>query len=217
MKPKFHVLAISLLAALVLLISACGPAATTQAPPATEAAPEATEAMPEATEAMPEEEPGAAMPEPTVALPEVDPAEYDGTIIAAGSSTVFPLTERMAGIFQDDGFAGNITIDSIGSGAGFERFCVSGETDIANASRAINDGEVESCRAIGREPIEFRVGTDALAVVVSAENDFVDGVTVEELATIFSSDAETWADVNPAWPAEPIQRFMEVLDVLLCI
>ena len=28
----------------------------------------------------------------------------------------------------------------IGTGAGFERFCVSGETDISNASRAIEDG-----------------------------------------------------------------------------
>jgi phosphate binding protein len=113
----------------------------------------------------------------------------------------------MAGIFQDDGFAGNITIDSIGSGAGFERFCVAGETDIATASRAINDEEIASCRAIGREPIEFRVGSDALAIVVSAENNYVENVTLEELARIFSNEAETWADVNPDWPAEPIERF----------
>jgi phosphate transport system substrate-binding protein len=73
---------------------------------------------------------------------------------------------------------GNVTIDSIGSGAGFERFCVAGETDIANASRAIKDSEVESCQAIGRTPIEFRVGTDALAVVVSTENDFLTEITL---------------------------------------
>ena len=55
-------------------------------------------------------------------------------------------------------------------------------------------------------PIEFRVGTDALAVVVSSENDFVTDVTMEQLALIFST-AETWADVDPSWPAEPILRF----------
>ena len=43
----------------------------------------------------------------------------------------------MATRFKDEGYAGNITIDSIGTGAGFERFCKAGETDIANASRAI--------------------------------------------------------------------------------
>ena len=72
-----------------------------------------------------------------LALPEVDPLSVTGDIVTAGSSTVFPLSERMAERFQDEGYSGNITIDSIGSGAGFERFCVEGETDISNASRGI--------------------------------------------------------------------------------
>jgi phosphate transport system substrate-binding protein len=125
---------------------------------------------------------------------------------------VFPLSEAMAERFQDEGYSGNITIDSIGSGAGFERFCVAGETDISNASRPIKDSEVASCRSIGREPIEFRVGTDALAVVVSQENDFIENATLADLALIFSDQAETWADVNPAWPDEPIQRFIPGTD-----
>jgi len=141
-----------------------------------------------------------------ISLPEVDPLEITGDIAAAGSSTVFPLSERMAEVFTDAGYAGNISIDSIGSGGGFERFCVAGESDISNASRAIRDSEIESCNEIGREPIEFRVGTDALAITVSAENDFVDDVTLEELALIFSS-AELWSDVRSEWPAEEILRF----------
>jgi phosphate transport system substrate-binding protein len=148
---------------------------------------------------------------PVLALPEVNPLEVTGDIVTAGSSTVFPLSEAMAERFQDEGYADNITIDSIGSGAGFERFCVEGETDISNASRGIKDSEVESCQSIGRDPIEFRVGTDALAVVVSKDNDFISGATLEELALIFST-AETWADVNPSWPGEPIQRFIPGTD-----
>jgi phosphate binding protein len=140
-------------------------------------------------------------------LPDIDPASVSGDIIAAGSSTVYPLIERMAERFKDEGFAGNLTIDSIGSGAGFERFCKTGETDIANASRGIKDSEKENCAAINRTPIEFRVGTDALAVVVSTENDFVTDVTLEELAKIFSKDAVKWSDVRPEWPNEDILRF----------
>jgi ABC-type phosphate transport system substrate-binding protein len=109
------------------------------------------------------------------------PDAVEGDVVTAGSSTVFPLSERMAELFQDEGFAGSVTVDSIGSGAGFERFCVAGESDIANASRAIKDSEVESCAAIGRTPIEFRVGTDALAVVVSSSNDFVTSLSKEQL------------------------------------
>ena len=147
-----------------------------------------------------------------LALPEVDPLKVTGDIVTAGSSTVFPLSERLAERFQDEGYSGSITIDSIGSGAGFERFCVQGETDISNASRGIKDSEIESCESIGRTPIEFRVGTDALAVVVSRENDFITGATFEELAQIFSSAAEKWSDVNSAWPDKEIQRFIPGTD-----
>ncbi|MCA9906992.1 MAG: substrate-binding domain-containing protein, partial [Anaerolineae bacterium] len=139
---------------------------------------------------------------PMVELPAVDPLDVTGDIVSAGSSTVFPLAERIAEEFRDGGYMGEISIDEIGSGAGFERFCVAGETDISNASRAIKDSEIESCEAIGRTPIEFRVGTDALTVAVSSENDFVSDVTAEELALIFST-AATWADVRAEWPAEP--------------
>lgn len=158
----------------------------------------AQEATPEATEEAVVE---------AIELPVVDPLSVTGDIIAAGSSTVFPLAERIAEDFQDDGFSGEPTIDSIGTGGGFERFCEAGETDIANASRAIHDDEIEACAAIGRTPIEFRVGTDALTVVVSSENDFVEDLTLEQLAAIYSGEAATWADVDPSFPAEPIQLF----------
>ena len=146
-----------------------------------------------------------------VALPEVDPLSLTDDIVAAGSSTVYPLVEKIAELFNTEGFAGNITIDSIGSGGGFERFCVAGETDIATASRAIKDEEIASCKEINREPIELRVGTDALAVVVSKENDFATNITMEELAALFST-AKNWSDINPEWPNEPILRYIPGTD-----
>ena len=144
-------------------------------------------------------------------LPGVNPLKVSGNIITAGSSTVYPLSERMAERFIEEGYSGNITIDSIGSGAGFERFTVAGETDIANASRPIRDKEIENAKMIGRVPLEFRVGTDALAVVVSKQNTFVKNLTKQELAKVFST-AKTWSDVNPSWPDEPILRFIPGTD-----
>jgi phosphate binding protein len=142
-----------------------------------------------------------------IELPLVDVLSVEGDIITAGSSTVFPVTEAMAELFRDEGFAGEITVDSIGSGAGLERFCVSGETDIANASRAIEEDEIAACEAIGRTPIEFRVGTDALAVTVSSENDFATCLTTEQLGAIFSGAATSWDQVDPSFPAEAILTF----------
>lgn len=202
----------TLLLSLTIVLAACSssatpaaeaPAAATEVPAAATEAPAATEAAAEATKAPAEEAAAGA----AVELPEVNPLEVTGDIISAGSSTVFPLSEAMAERFTDEGYAGNITIDSIGTGGGFERFCVAGESDIANASRPIKDEEAASCAAINRTPIEFRVGTDALAIVVSPDNEFLTDVTLEQLAMIFSADVVNWSDVDPSWPAEPILRF----------
>ncbi len=188
-----------------LVLGACAPAAT-PTPVANTPAPGATTA-PGATAAPTTAAPATAVPAGPFTLPEfVEPADVKGDIITAGSSTVFPLTERMAELFNQEGYSGKITVDSIGTGAGFERFCVAGETDISNASRAINAKEIDNCAKIGRFPLEFRVGTDALAVVVNPKNDFIDYLTLAELAAAFST-AKTWADVRAGWPAEPIQRF----------
>jgi phosphate transport system substrate-binding protein len=206
----FQWLSVLLVAAFVL--AACAPAAAPTQAPATEA-PKATEVMEKPTDApKPTEAPTAVMteaPMSKIQLPEVDPGALSGDIISAGSSTVYPLAEAMAARFNKEGFEGlgKITIDSIGSGAGIERFCKAGESDIANSSRAIKDSEVESCRAIGREPVEFRVGTDALAIVVSSQNTFLKNVTLEQLAKIFSKDVTKWNEVDPSWPAEDIKRF----------
>ncbi len=194
---------------IAILLSACGGAATPTMQVEVEE-PVATEAPP--TEApAPTDVPPTAEPEMSgMMLPEVDPSTVTGNIISAGSSTVFPLVEALAQRFQEEGFTedkGKITIESIGSGAGLERFCKTGETDIANASRAIKQEEIDNCAAIDRTPIEFRVGTDALAVVVSSENDFITDITKEELALIFSKDATQWSDVRPEWPSEDILRF----------
>jgi len=143
-----------------------------------------------------------------VELPEVDPSALKGDIYSAGSSTVGPLSEAIQELFVQDGFTGEIKNDIIGSGGGFERFCKTGETDIANASRGIKKEEAENCAKLSpaRTAVEFRVGTDAITIVVNKKNTFLTNVTTEELGKIFTT-AVNWSDVNPKWPAKPIKRF----------
>ena len=203
--------------AATLILSACSapaaPAPTTApaaAPAATEV-PKPTEA-PKATEAKPTEAPKAEEVKPTEApkaeakpaegmmLPAVDPLKLEGKIIAAGSSTVFPLTEKVAEVVKDEGFKGEVTIDNIGTGAGFERFC-KGETDITNASRKINEKETAACKVKGIEPVSFQVGVDALTVVVNPKNP-VKGVTQAQLADIYSGKIKNWKEIDPAFDKE---------------
>ncbi len=146
-------------------------------------------------------------PDPIV-LPDVDPLSVTGDIAIAGSSTVEPVTVAMAARFNDDGFTGNITVAETGTGAGFERFCKEGSTDISNASRPIKQAELDNCAAIGRENVlEFRIGTDAITVVVNKDNDFVTELKRSDLIKIFTGEVKQWSEINPDWPAEDIQLF----------
>jgi phosphate binding protein len=140
---------------------------------AQEATPEATDAAPVSTDVE------------LIPLPEVDVLALSGDIDIAGSSTVAPLTERLAEEFNAEGFLGTIAVESIGTGGGFSRFCEGDEVDIVDASRPAQQDEIDACAAVGRTLVEFRVGTDALTVVVSASNTFVENLSLAQLSGIF--------------------------------
>ncbi len=134
--------------------------------------------------------------------------DISGSIEADGSSTVGPLTEAVIEEFAAVAPSITITNGISGSGGGFNRFA-GGETAISNASREISESEAELAAENGVGYFVFDVAYDGITVVVSAENDFVESLTVEELARIWSADGgvTTWADVNPDWPAETIELY----------
>lgn len=133
------------------------------------------------------------------------PTVTDGELRLVDSSTVFPLTRWVTEQFRA-GYAGTLQIENTGTKAGFVRFCNDGAIDIQNASRPIQRGEIELCLRAKRTPIEFQVGNDALALVVSHENTWLNNVTQAQLVAIFTT-AQTWSDVDPSWPNAPIVRF----------
>ena len=142
-------------------------------------------------------------------LPVIDPLDVTaGDVGIAGSSTVFPLSTAVLTQWIDEG-GPEYSIDSIGSGGGFERFCVEGASDISNASRPIKDEEVQACTETwGDAPIEIRVGSDALSLVVSPGNTFATELTLEQIAMAYALPAgSTWADVDASFPPHPLQTF----------
>ena len=146
------------------------------------------------------------VPAAWVTLPDVEPLDVEGDIIAAGSTTVFPLVQALYKRFIQEGYSGLMKLSNIGSKGGFQLFCETRETDIALASRRIRPKESERCIAHDRTPIPFHLGTGALAIVVHRDNDFVYDVALEELRAIFT--AEWWSDVHPDWPREQIRRVL---------
>ena len=120
-----------------------------------------------------------------------------GNITIDGSSTVAPLSSAVAEQFSGENSDVNITVGSSGTGGGFERFCA-GETDISDASRPIEEDEVEACEKGGIEYQEFRVASDGITLVTSAQADVGgDNLTMDQLKAIWGPDSEidNWSDV----------------------
>jgi phosphate transport system substrate-binding protein len=130
-----------------------------------------------------------------------------GSIVIDGSSTVAPISEAITEEFNKEQSGVNVTVGTSGTGGGFAKFC-NGETDISDASRAINDEEQQACEAKGITYQEFRIGLDGLAVVTSSKNSFVDTLNFKQLAEIFKrGGASTWNQVDPEFPSEKIAIF----------
>lgn len=132
-----------------------------------------------------------------------------GTIKIDGSSTVAPLSEAAAELFQAENPKVRVTVGTSGTGGGFEKFCA-GETDISDASRPIKDDEeVPICKKAGIAYEEIQVANDGLALVINPENDWADCLTVDQVKKIWDkgSKVKNWKDVDPKFPDEPMELF----------
>jgi phosphate transport system substrate-binding protein len=121
--------------------------------------------------------------------------DLSGSIRIDGSSTVAPLTEAIAEQFMAENSGVRVTVGTSGTGGGFEKFCA-GETDISDASRAIESEEEDACKKDGISYEEVHVATDALTVMINNENP-VSCLTVDQLAAIWGPDSsiDNWSDI----------------------
>jgi phosphate transport system substrate-binding protein len=121
--------------------------------------------------------------------------DLSGSIRIDGSSTVAPLTEAVAEEFMAENSDVRVTVGTSGTGGGFEKFCA-GETDISDASRAIEPEEEDACKKGGVGYQEVHVATDALTVMINNENP-VSCLTVDQLAAIWGPDSSinNWSDI----------------------
>lgn len=124
-----------------------------------------------------------------------DTSAIAGDVNISGSSTVEPISVRVAELFEGVAPGVNVTVDGPGTGDGFKLFCA-GETDISGASRAIKPAEAEDCAANNINWIELRVGIDGIAVMTHPDNP-VECVTFSDLYALIGPEAQgvnNWAD-----------------------
>lgn len=143
-----------------------------------------------------------------VSAQDADLSALSGEIVSDGSSTVGPLTQAVAEEFAASAPNVQTSVDISGTGGGFERFCA-GEIDVQNASRAIKDEEAAKCAENTVDWYEFEVAYDGVTVVTSKENTWLTCITTDQLKQLWQKEnhATTWADLDPAYPAEPINLY----------
>jgi phosphate transport system substrate-binding protein len=129
-----------------------------------------------------------------------------GTIKIDGSSTVFPLAQAAAETFQQQNPDVKITVGESGTGGGFEKFC-NGETDISDASRAIEDDEKSACSEKQVSFSEVQVANDGIAVV-SNPSLKIDCLTTDQLKQLWATnEVKTYNQVDPKLPDAKVSLF----------
>jgi phosphate transport system substrate-binding protein len=138
-----------------------------------------------------------------------------------GSSTVYPFSTKVAEQFGKTTQFPTPVVESTGTGGGFKLFCAGvgvDHPDVTNASRAIKESEVETCRANGiADAVEIPIGYDGIVIANARGGPAFEltrrhlflalarEVPQGEAGKLVANPHSTWRDVDPALPAIEIE------------
>ncbi|MCG3119430.1 MAG: Phosphate-binding protein PstS [bacterium] len=114
-----------------------------------------------------------------------------------GSDTMVNLAQAWAEAYSSVDSAVSVEVSGGGSGTGVAAL-INGTVDIANSSRKLEEGErAKAQQNTGKEPKEYMVGYDALAIFVHKDNP-LNEITLEQLAAIYSADGNVtkWSQLG---------------------
>jgi phosphate transport system substrate-binding protein len=106
----------------------------------------------------------------------------------SGSTTVLPIAETAAEMFQKANPDLRVLVSGIGSSAGIESVA-NGSSEIGTSSRDLKAEEAP----LGL--IDTPIAHDAIAVIVNPSNP-IDGLTKAQIAAIFEGRIKNWSDVG---------------------
>ncbi len=123
--------------------------------------------------------------------------QVSGEVNVTGSSTVEPISTAVAELFQEENGDVTVNVDGPGTGDGFEIFC-NGEADITDASRPIEQEEIDACEQNGVEFIELQVAYDGISVLTNPANEDVSCLSFADLYALTGPESEGFADWSDA-------------------
>ena len=149
-------------------------------------------------------------------------AEARDRIRIVGSSTVFPFSTAVAEQFGKTTDFQTPVVESTGSGGGLKLFCAGlgvGHPDMTNASRRIEQSEVDLCASNGvADVVEVKVGYDGIVIAnsraapparLTLRQVFLalakDVPAGEDGAELVPNPHERWSDIDPSLPDTAIE------------
>ncbi len=123
-------------------------------------------------------------------------AEARDLIQNKGSDTLVNVAQAWAESYREINPDIAVAVTGGGSGTGIAAM-INGTVDIANASRAMKQSEIDLAQAQGQNPIQHIVGYDALAVYLHKDNP-ADSLSLAQLAEIYGEEGETdtWTQIG---------------------
>lgn len=133
------------------------------------------------------------------------------TIQVKGSDTMVNLAQAWAEEYSVVDPSVEVEVSGGGSGVGIAAL-IRGSVDMANASRNMKPQEMEQAkRNTGKEPKEFVVGHDALAVYVHKDNP-LNEITVDQLAQIYGEGGNVtkWSQLGVSIPGAKDDQIVRI-------
>lgn len=124
-------------------------------------------------------------------------ADSKVVISNSGSDTIVNLAQMWAEEYSKIKPDVSVEVAGGGSGVGI-RDLMGGIVDIANCSRDMKDSEKEQAKKnTGKEPVEWVVGYDAMAIYVNKSNP-IEEISIEKLAGIYGEGGtmEKWSQIG---------------------
>lgn len=115
------------------------------------------------------------------------PSGLKGTVTLAGSTSVAPVMNVLADKYKQLNPDVTVEIQESGSSAGIES-AIQGAVEIAMSSRELKTEELETL-------VSKTIALDGIAVIVNQSNSF-DGLTSEQIKSIYLGDVTKWDEVK---------------------
>jgi phosphate transport system substrate-binding protein len=128
--------------------------------------------------------------------------QVESTVIQnQGSDTMVNLAQAWAEEYKNIEPSVSVEVSGGGSGTGVAAL-INGTVDIANSSRKLHEDEIASAKQnTGKEPVEFLVGYDGLAVYVHKDNP-LNEISLQQLADIYGEGGtmKNWSRLGVTVP-----------------